>query len=445
MEKSEQQPKPAIELETILADLIPNEQLLQFAADGVSLYGLVASGDTRTTSLKVGESEMVIKVPTKEPMLLRQAVTVEDVLAPQKYVNDFEPPKYATDITGEIQDSDFESWQDGLVKPEQIKEAAEEELLRRDVEGDTEFLPCGNCKGKMQFDIGCSCTEGGMTFIDMTHESPAETISQREKGVADPDCQKCGGEGHFMNNCPACAGSGTMLKYPTLVIVNELTDERRAIRLDVAAMIVAGATEVTMYEEDKQLPSAISSSRVLKFNTSDYVERVMDDMGIDIENSGRMMNGFMVDVMTGRLNTIGQEVFWRKFGPDGKVISGQGRNRVNTPEEAKSASEILADAQSDMARNFARANDTSGLDEWILRPRRPMMEALEDLKSVVLANGYTLGLMHSFIATGQVGPSFYLLRDNGTPVIQLSNDYTLRESVENAWLAFQELSNGTTD
>ena len=53
--------------------------------------------------------------------------------------------------------------------------------------------------------------------------------------------------------------------------------------------------------------------------------------------------------------------------------------------------------------------------------------------------GYTVGYSLSFIATGEVGPSFYLLDQNGNALTQLSVDYDVREAIENAKLALQNI------
>ncbi len=59
--------------------------------------------------------------------------------------------------------------------------------------------------------------------------------------------------------------------------------------------------------------------------------------------------------------------------------------------------------------------------------------------------GYTLGFTQSFIATGETGPSFFLLDKDGNALQQLSNDYYIRESLENAWLTFQKIREQLTD
>jgi hypothetical protein len=59
--------------------------------------------------------------------------------------------------------------------------------------------------------------------------------------------------------------------------------------------------------------------------------------------------------------------------------------------------------------------------------------------------GMTLGFGYSFIATGEVGPSFYALEKSGQPLAQLSVEYETRAALENAWLSFKKMAADVAD
>jgi hypothetical protein len=70
-----------------------------------------------------------------------------------------------------------------------------------------------------------------------------------------------------------------------------------------------------------------------------------------------------------------------------------------------------------------------------IKEARPLTNQLNNLINGVEIAGFKLGFANSFIATGETGPSFYLMDQEGNAIAQLSNDYSLRESAANAFIS----------
>jgi hypothetical protein len=388
-----QEPKPEIGLEQRLARIAYEGQMLQFAPTGFRLYQYMETGETVMRSIKAGESEHVFRVPVREPVLQKEAETIEGLFGEEDERVRYNP------AAGEIEDEEYQIWKESLLKPEDLTAAADKELERREAEGDEETIACGNCRGKMHFEINCSCTHGGTTFMDLTDES--ETVKLREEGEPDPDCETCEGTGKYTNDCPCCQGSGLSTKYPQILLINEVTGEERLLKLDLAALVASGEIGMEVREHQSVYTDFKAGNIILDLKLSDYIDRHIAAMGIDKENA--------------------------------VVASEYGVSKIPSQKDLSRAH----------AWSSGRSRDENGLlepERWVMRPIRSFNETLEDLKISLAERGYTLGFSHTFIATGETGPSFFILDEHGQALQQISNDYDVRESLENAWLAVQKLS-----
>lgn len=435
MDRGNQEPKPHLGLEQALWH-IHEGQMLQFTTNGFRLFEYIETGETQVRSIKAGESEYVFRVPVKEPVLQKDVSILTELF-------DRSDEGYHYDdghIADEIDTDEFKSWIEGLVSPEDVKAAAGKELKKREVEGDEETIPCTNCSGKAHFEVDCSCTHGGTTFVDMTDESEESTVKLREEGEADPDCETCEGTGKRQSDCPYCEGCGKAAKYPHIILKNEVTGEERVLKLDLAMLIVNGEVEVEWGGYEKLYPNDYQvGEMILRFNVSAYIDRNLSEMGIDKENAARATGDSIGKIESAQANVTGRRAYWRKH--EGVIKTGFNHGQYNM-----TAADVLNDAQTNLSRAYAwpygKIKNNEGVvvaDEWVMRPLRPIEEALEDIKTAMAEYGYTLGFTQCFISTGETGPSFFLLDNNGNALQQLSNEHYIRESLENAWLNFQKI------
>ena len=436
MERRGQEPTPRLDIERALGRIY-EDQMLQFTATGYRLYGYAETGEANMHTIQSGESEHVFRVPVKEPVLQKEVASLDELFDNDDHHYD------DGQIADSIDTTEYKEWVESLIGPQAITQAAHMEVSRRELEGDSETLPCSNCQGKLRFEHACSCTMGGTTFIDMTDDS--EAVSLRENGVADPDCGTCGGSGKQQNDCPVCEGCGKQAKYPQIILNNELTGEERTLRLNLAALIAAGEVEVDWVGQEKVYANDYQvADKIIRFNVSDYIDRNLAQMGIDKKNSARVTQYGIAMLQSERANITANRAWWRKH--EGKVETGpmhtvRGRNlKTEVPTPAS----ILENAQKNLAATFAhpygKMKNEQGIvvaEKWTIRPLRPIDETLADIRTFLEQHHYTLGFSHSFIATGEVGPSFYILDSDGNALHQLSCEYYMRESLENAWLALQ--------
>lgn len=439
MERRDKEQVPRIDLEKALWQ-VRKTQMLQFTGTSYRLYEYIETGETDMHSMQAGESEHVFRVPVKEPLLQKEVASLDELFVEKEY-----KAYHDGHIADSIDTQEYKEWVESIVGPKDIQAAAVKELARREYEGDSETLPCTNCKGNMSVEYPCSCTFGGMNFMDITDDSDDSSVSLREYGVADPNCGSCGGTGRASNVCPTCEGRGEIAKYPRLVLHNDITDERRVLKLDLATLVAAGDVSVEWAGQEKIYPNDYQvGEKVIHVNLSAHIENQLAEMGIDSNNSAifheygmRLLEPKRLDINTGRS-------WWRKH--QGKIETGtnDGKRSRKKTKSAADGSSLLSDLQLGLASRQAwphgKIKDDTGMviaDEWNIRPLRPIEDTLEDIVTFLSSRNYTLGYTLSFIATEEVGPSFYVLDSNGNALNQLSCSYTVRESLENAWLALQ--------
>lgn len=416
-----------------LEHLLHDERLIhgavvEFAADTFRFYTMEDTGETRLV--------MDVEVPEKAPVVQAEAASLSELLQSEH------PPERPSAgaqreerETSAIDTTELDAWKENLIQPEQIITAAKEELQRREVLGDSETIPCVNCNSEPYKELDCIECEAYRELQRMEGEE-----FEDDEADANPDCKLCDGSGTRLSECPYCEGTGETAKYPYLILENEMSGEQRVLKLDVAALIDeneagiewGGFTKV--YSEDNQ-----SSEQILKINIADYIDRNIAEIGVDKHNAMMIWEEGLTTIPSSHSNT---EALRAHFGKH----RGNTKTGFHLGHENMTAQEALENAQRGLARAHAwprgKIKDEHGVafaEQWTMRPLRPIEESLEDLKNAVAERGYTLGFSYSFIATGEVGPTWFVLGDGGEKLAKLDQDYDVRASIENAWLALGKL------
>jgi hypothetical protein len=302
------------------------------------------------------------------------------------------PTKPESQPPSRITGPDYRAWEDTLMKPEDVQEAAARELVRRETYGDDETIPC-------------VAAHGGRPVFDCTY----------------------------------CAGCGHAAKYPRIILRNEVTGEERQLKLDLAQLVANGEVAVELQARESIDPHSQSVEKKLNFNVGDYIERNIVEMGIDPRTTMRDMGDQVQTLETGRDNIMGRRDYWRRRG--GIVSSG-----CNSGDKDMSADTTLARAQYALTRGhawpFGRKRDERGIvssEVWSMGPARSLEATLKDLVTGLDRYGYRLGYSLGGIATCEVAPAFYALDQRGSVLDQLSNNYHVGEAMENAWRTFQTM------
>lgn len=435
MERISQDPEHQKDLERALWQIDESKMLL-FTPTGYRLFGYVDTDETQVHTVKTGESEYVFRLPVKRPIILKEASNAVDLIDDEYEYR----PDTTDEVKHSIDDPEYKEWAEAQMTPKDLVVAAIQELDQRIAFGNEEKLPCQNCSGQAVFEVACTCTFGGVTFIDMVNAEEDSVTKLREHGVPDPGCGACAGSGKKTSDCPHCEGSGITAKYPTIILKNEMTGVVRELKLDIARLIVSGDAVIEESGDERDyLQGSKAAEKNLTIRLSPYIQKNLIEMGIDTQNSVRIVEDTIMKLQPEKADVFARRVWWKK--QDDKVQKGYGyKQKRMTPDD------VLEAAQRALSHSFSwpygKTKDADGVfvsEEWVIRPLRPLHEALSDLRVAVERHGVHLGFTNSFIATGESGPAFYLVDDEGRALQQLSSDYYIRESLENAWLAFQRI------
>ncbi len=433
-----------------------DNEMVQFSGEKVVMLRFIETGETQLRTMKAGETEYAFNVPVRESLPDKEFTDINDFIASRAELS--EKYRYNDGAKKEITSPEYLNWKSTLITPDQLIVSAQEMVSEESsTEKRGETLTCTNCSGKKTFHLDCSCKEGGTVFTDLTDN---KTIYERKKGETNPGCPRCNGSGKYDNPCPSCQGSGYMTKYPSLRIINEATGQEDSVLLDVASLVANGELKIeSAFYERSHASGDERADHKYVIRYKELLKDRMRSIGIDPENAMSVSdNGRVLDThfaLYDEFNFSGNS--WSKT--DGKI------NKKNAKRTAK---DILQDEQKSIAHNMAWSgiysedlkkspeeikkialkrgrviNDENVTTEDVItiRQMRPVHEAFNDLLASITAKGYTLGYTLSFIATGEAGPSFYILNKNGDVVTQLSNEYDIRSSLENAWGRFEKIKN----
>lgn len=410
---------------------LPEEQALQFTPDGMRLLQFVDTGETGEVQAVFGQAVFSFSQPKQEPLLVRELNTPEELLEDEWLV--------AGTADRPITDPDYLSWKAALPLPEDLQAVATEQLQDRTFE---KQIACGSCQGLGLKSGSCSCTYSEATFDD-DDEDEAE-------GVADPECVDCEGTGKYVDDCTMCQGIGHMTKYPVIKLVSEESGAVDWLSLDLMTLVASGELPVEWQSSETTNDDQFQSAgQRLMLRLDQCIERRVTGLGAEPKDTAIVTpDGQIIPLETSHLNIKVLEARWSKR--QGAVRQGMhdGR-RTRMPRRYDTMNDVnFDDLQRKLAAERAlygralRVSNGPSSDEdevWQLRPLRPVLESFQDLQSAAWARGTTLGYRRDYIATGTMGPAFYLFDGQGKPLHRLSADFTLREALENAWQALADL------
>jgi hypothetical protein len=446
-EREQPEPRePAPITPEVLKDVLnalPEHQMVQFADDGVRIYGFIETGETRNDVFRVGEATMSFSVPVREPLIQREAASITDLIQPHGEPIDLADPPDWFPSRYRIDGEAFAEWKRGFEESMPALEAAARKIVESRPPGfEQESTLCSNCKGKCEFESPCTCKEGGFTHVDLETD---ESFSEREPGEPDPDCGTCHGSGQKKSDCPVCRGAGTLPKYPTLTMVNEITGEEREIVMDIAGLINEGSLGVDIRVEEMTFQTFNKGdedgSCSYQLEWRDFISNQARELGIDVEHT-------MIRSVPGYLRQLGEVV--RDEALHHSAAYWEKKEGVITTIPPKyDMEDSLEEAQRSLARTYAfkHPKDETPLGEvrMVFHPVRPAVETLADLRGAIEAAGYRLSFGRGFIATEESGPAFFVTDQHGGVVAELSAEHDVRTSLENAWSRFEGIRGQLND
>lgn len=422
MEHRGREQKPRLNLEKSLKR-VPEGHLLQFTATGYRLHKLLRTGETHMQVVRLGKTETTIRAPLWSRLSHKESTYLPDLL---------EAPESTIDAAASAAILDSEELLKDIVTPADIHAAALLELEERDSADESEKLrDCTNCEGVAQLETGCPCILGNLAL-----ENIFGSVSFGEASV---DCNNCEGSGKQYMGCTSCDGCGRIAIYPSIILHNEVSGEERVLTLDLAALIVQGEIEVT-WDPLKRLSvqQYHEGEGALMFNVSRYIYKNVAEMGLTVEDIAKVSPSGLSRLRPGQSDIGSKDAYWRKH-------RSRTADYFDNDEEI-SAIDILRKAQIDLSNLHAnqpgriKGNTGAGIAEkWVLRPLDSIETTLEKCISTLAEYGYTLGFSEGFIAEGEMGPAFLLLDNNGNVIFELSCEYDIRQSIENAWFTIQKL------
>lgn len=407
MERSGQEPIPPLDIEQVFGR-VELHQMLQFDGMTVQLIEFL-----QTETREVSDGRYTYWLPVTHPILCKEVASLSDLFE----VDPIEQEALNYDdghISTQIEGDDFRAWSESLVRAEDIKAAALAELKRRETEGDEETQPCYNCQGEGKVESDRYPAIYGENFAD---------------GPVD---------------CTCCDGAGKTTKYPTIILHNEMNSDERILRLDMAALIAQGELEIIEEGHEKSYPEGVEGAeRVIRLSVSNYIDRNIAEMGINLQNAARVNQDNIIEgIHNDTTDPVALHALWNRDHLGNKLINHNFGSDMDAADMLKACQKYIAQK---FSSPYGKIKDAYGMvtaEKWTIRPLRPVQQALDELITVVTANGYKLGYAPEPIDAGRAGPTFFLLNGHGERIGNLSDGYTVWEAVENSWIAFQQLQNG---
>jgi hypothetical protein len=447
------------DLERALYNIDEGKTLI-LGSDGVQTITYMPTGETTVHRMKAGQTEYEFKVPAKAPVISESFDNLEDFIARSKVeLEEIEEkrktsPNYSQ--SAEIDDPEFKEWL-GMLAP--FLEAKIMQAARRLAEKppeENEKTICANCRGEAEFDRDCDCKQGGKVTFDI---ETGEKDSEREEGEPDPFCEECEGTGNRSITCSCCMGTGYMQLYPKVHIINEHTGDYQTLHINIAELVASGQVELKNRLIQSQFQDGfIYAEYQIGIKLQDYFKEKVAELGLDPENSMLSRGRHNMDLGWELQDEPLCNFYWRKN--DGKVEQSWRYYGHSAETEEFNSEKALLGTQRTIARHFAwpgiliqdlkkdpEATRKEALNEYgkvlnkdnvveevaiPIKEVKPLLSQFNALIGGAEAMGYKIGFANSFIATGETGPSFYLMDNAGNAITQLSNDYSLRESVTNA-------------
>lgn len=426
---------------------ISDTDMLSLAPEEARLIKFEQMGETGTETTHIGETEIFARFPVYESVVVGTAARIQDL----PLTDDWAETKYQRferQAHRPIKDVDFLAWKEALPIPVAYKLAAQELIAATNPTDTSERLRCMNCKGKATFETDCTCTFGGLVFIDTTEEE-GQSQSLRDEGEADPACGTCHGSGKMSSDCPFCNGAGYMTKYPTLILTNELTGESRYETLDIVELIATGKVPVLYTHTDEQVygPQLMIAKYPLKAMVSTYINSVIRELGVDPMQAVSVVESGVKTIEPERFDMTLVAASWRRQnGQVTQKLDGYDVRATGFPGRFGPIHERILGLQYSIAYTMSwpagKILDDNGVAkgwEWKVRQRQDFATTLKLLTEKLAKRGYRLGCRYSFIATEESAPTFYVLDQDDHILTALDQDYRIEDALESALFKADEI------
>lgn len=424
-----------------------------------------STGRLRTRTVRSGAVEWIAQVPEKAPYRVGSAASLEELVT-----------TYGSSRTGE----DWgECWSEQAqlrveraARDRELTELVTDTVTRRVMAAaaaaqpvlPTERRKCRNCKGRGGGSHVCSCKDRGVYYFgvpsnpdDLVTDEPVvpDNLAPREQGF-DPDCSDCQGSGFLWWTCPVCAGVGKEPACLDWLITGP--DGEMSVRFDVAALLRARDVDVHVQVESMGRHARVTvrtDSRLLVARVNSMVaegqptwvrtDTHFQDWNFDVHTS------FQLEMTP--LRHEPPEVphdsppLTESDGPFKYVQVSYDRHSGNLLRDKWVSLDEIASAVPSGERLLEQLQQQASGNPWLgvqevpadsalrgadgLIERVPysavvkmsLSELFDDAVSQAASAGYALGLAYGFIATGQYGPSVYLLTSDDKAISEIGNDY----------------------
>ncbi len=376
-----------IPIEQLLAK-VTEDEILELSIDKARLFRLIETGETNMQSITAGETEFTFQVPVEEPLFQAE---------------------YAVSFASLKDETDKGHWRGKLTK--ELQKAAKKEIEERDYD-EGEKITCLNCRGACSFNVTCMCTEGGLVYNDY---KTGESDSLREKGEPDKECGSCHGSGRYDASCPICKGHGSSYLYPELTLINETTGVSKTVVLNATRLIAEGILPVL----------GTNNAYVIKLTSLQLA--IAEELGMDRKRvKGTADNYGLYEIDDPR-----SDIYIYRAHIDPK---DSGQDALKLIQE-----QIVRKYTHDFSAEYDENGVVRGKIIRLIQSK-PLNESLRQLIQLAGVHGYRVGYCRRFLETGSTGPAIILLDQNGTPLEQLSSDYSLSVAVQEALMLLSQHS-----
>lgn len=450
--------------------------------NGWGLIEFRTTGRLHKRSARVGDAQYVAEVPVRAAHRLGNADTLKDLVRlhgkPEREPNEYwvrhgkEPgARHAASRTRDV------GVQGEIVHlvHDRILHAAHA-ATPLDTAG---RAPCRNCSGAGRKPLdNCWCKERGAHYLgvlaerdDVLLDDPYPALEAGPAHVAepatyDPACDECHGTGTYLWTCPVCDGAGVepvcvdwTVNGPdgTYTFRHDIASLIRDghIRLHVDALPVARGIEVRVRTDCRPLRDTIEQKVAsgqpawLRTGTHfhDWNLDSLTGFYLQMKPAGsRAPRLFSEAARTPLTAADGPFVYaQRVYKPRSSSLRpARWVDREHLAQTLPTGKTLLGQLQASVAGNVyvspghpemvGRRGDEGCAEEVrkhaVIRvPEEVLLRSAIDAAS---ESGFTLGFKYSFIATGQTGPTVYLLDDADQVLLELGQDYFWHAAIAEA-------------
>lgn len=470
-----------MEFEEILNRLVDPDDKLVVVVDASGFHRVVyaPTGAHQERTMSAGKQVFTAQVPVVSPVTLASAPSLPELL-------ELSPPE---DEEGEdwveyrreqeerhrlyaARDSHLEGVLSGWEAD--LRAEASRRLASR---SGSLVLPCRSCEGAGAVVRDCGCTETAR-LVDLGVLGPDgfEGSTEVELEPSSPGCSACAGTGVRSFPCSSCGSAGTVSASVPMRFVDELTGEEVELLFDVDHFVASGGPltlRSASYHNWGEL--------VLSLDFRATLEALLSPLGLDLDST-RPVTGEAI-MWEFLLPNLWHRVGFRVLDPAGKVWSEGSelpaayqlvvdRSPVGDPLSAEEFASVLPDPGPVLdSLTAALASSLSWVPQRSISSEEPELvperaladgyvldaagmlvrrtvhlrrlgsaeELVSGLRDLAADRGHRISLASGFIATGETGPTIYLLDSSGTPLAQLALEYEWRTALLSARSRLLEL------